>query len=130
MGSSIVLCQIDTLCCQQKKNWKTKEDKGVYVLRLVKRHEAALSSVTLICMVNFSPPAGATYQWDTTGCFTNDRHPTPACFPTDQTTQNVTDDDITAEDAGTITCTVTIGGIDYTSEPFTLRISGTVYLHK
>ena len=32
--------------------------------------------------------------------------------------------DLNAEDAGTITCTVTISGSDYTSEPFTLRISG------
>ena len=36
----------------------------------------------------------------------------------------MTDDDVTAEDAGTITCTVTISGVDYTSESFTLRISG------
>ena len=32
--------------------------------------------------------------------------------------------DLNAEDAGTITCTVTISGSYYTSEPFTLRISG------
>ena len=36
----------------------------------------------------------------------------------------MTDNDVTAEDAGTITCTVTINGSDYTSGPFTLRISG------
>ena len=36
----------------------------------------------------------------------------------------MTDDDVTAEDAGTITCTVTISGVNYASEPFTLRISG------
>ena len=38
--------------------------------------------------------------------------------------QNVTGNDLNAEDAGTITCIVTISGSDYTSEPFTLRISG------
>ena len=76
-------------------------------------------------MVDPSPPAGATFQWNTTECFTNVRHSIPACFPTGQTTQSVTDDDVTAEDAGAITCTVTIGGVDYTSEPLTLRISGT-----
>ena len=36
----------------------------------------------------------------------------------------MTDNDVNAEDAGTITCTVTISGSDYTSGPFTLRISG------
>ena len=77
-------------------------------------------------MVEPTPSSTVTYKWDTTGCYT---HPdsnsgTPSCFPYDQDTQNVTDDDVTAEDAGTITCTVTISGADYTSEPFTLRISG------
>ena len=33
-------------------------------------------------------------------------------------------DNVTAHDAGTITCTAIIGGSNYTSEPFTLRISG------
>ena len=66
------------------------------------------------------------YQWDTTRCFTNDRITTPRCFPTGQTTQNVTGINLLAEDAGTITCTATIGGVDYTSGPLTLRISGIV----
>ena len=83
-----------------------------------------LSSVTLTCMVDPSPPADATYQWNTGGCFTNDRHTTQTCFPTGQTTQHVTGNDLIAEDAGTITCTVTIGGVDYTSIPLTLHISG------
>ena len=88
-----------------------------------------LSSVTLTCNVisnNGSSFTVTSYHWNTTGCYT---HPgfnngNPRCFPHGQTTQNVTDDDVTAEDAGTITCTVTISGSDYTSEPFTLRISG------
>ena len=73
-----------------------------------------------------STPAVTNYQWNTTGCYTNPAHNSgnPACFPTGQTTQNVTDNDLTAEDAGTITCTVTIGGVDYTSGPLTLRILG------
>ena len=86
-----------------------------------------LSSVTLTCMVTSSdgsPFTVTNYQWNTGGCFTNDRHNVPACFPTDQTTQNVTDDDVTAEDSGTITCTVTISGVDYTSGVIVLRISG------
>ena len=72
------------------------------------------------------PTSFATYQWNTTGCYT---HPmrnsgNASCFPDGQTTQSVTDDDVTAEDAGTIICVVTINGVNYTSEPFTLRISG------
>ena len=86
-----------------------------------------LSSVTLTCMVDPSPPADATYQWNTT-CFTNNFHTTPTCFPTGQTTQNVTGNNLLAEDAGTITCTVTIGDVDYASEPLTLRISGTLIM--
>ena len=71
------------------------------------------------------------YQWNTTRCYT---HPNrnggrPKCFPDGQTTQTVTDDDVTAEDAGTITCTVTINGVNYTSGPFTLRISGEQLLY-
>ena len=87
-----------------------------------------LSSVTLTCFVTSNDTSSFTvtsYQWNTAECYT---HPARTggdpCFPRDQTTQNVTDDDVTAEDAGTITCTVAISGSNYTSEPFTLRISG------
>ena len=69
------------------------------------------------------------YQWDVTGCFTSVRHNVPTCFPADQTTQNVTGNNLLAEDAGTITCTATISGVDYTSGPFTLRLSGIIYAH-
>ena len=88
-----------------------------------------LSNVTLTCNVisddGFSFNI-TSYQWNTEGCYTNPNFNdgNPSCFPEGQTTQNVTDDDVTAEDAGTITCTVTINNINYTSEPFTLRISG------
>ena len=88
-----------------------------------------LSSVTLTCVV--TPSDGSTftvtnYQWNTTRCYTHPGHNSgdPTCFPTGQTTQSVTGNDLTAEDAGTIMCSVTIGGVDYTSEPLTLRISG------
>ena len=88
-----------------------------------------LSSVTLTCMVTSSDGSKFTvhvtaYRWDTRGCFTNNRHYNPTCFPTGQTTQNVTDNDLLAEDAGTITCTATIGGVDYLSNLFTIRVSG------
>ena len=85
-----------------------------------------LSSVTLTCMVEPSSLTVTSYQWNTAGCYTNSKFTgsNPQCFPLGQTTQSVTGDDLNAEDAGTITCTVTIGGGNYTSEPFTLRISG------
>ena len=85
-----------------------------------------LSSVTLTCMVNPTPSSMVTYEWDTTGCYTNTKFTdsNPECFPRGEITQVVTGSDLNAEDAGTITCTVTISGSDYTSEPFTLRISG------
>ena len=88
-----------------------------------------MSSVTLTCNVTADdglPVTVTSYRWNTAGCYTHPRrnNDNPTCFPVNQTTQNVTDDDVTAEDAGTITCTVTISGSDYTSGPFTLRISG------
>ena len=77
-------------------------------------------------MVEPIPSSSVTYHWNTAGCYTNSKFTpsNPQCFPHGRTTQNVTGNDLNAEDAGTITCTVTIRGSDYTSEPFTLRISG------
>ena len=71
-----------------------------------------------------SPFIVTDYQWNTTDCYTNNAHNIPTCFPSNQTTQNVTDNSLLAEDAGTITCTATIGGVGYTSGGFTIRISG------
>ena len=77
-------------------------------------------------MVNPTPSSSVTYRWNTAGCYTNSKFTgsNPECFPHDQTTQKVTGNDLNAEDAGNITCTVTISGRDYTSQLFTLRISG------
>ena len=87
-----------------------------------------LSSVTLTCNVTSDDGSSFTvtsYLWNTEGCYTHPNFHKFKCFPYDQRqTQVVTDDDITAEDAGTITCNVTINDNNYTSEPFTLRISG------
>ena len=88
-----------------------------------------MSSVTLTCNVTADDGLLVTvtsYRWNTAGCYThpNRNNGNPTCFPDGQTTQNVTDNDVNAEDAGTITCTVTINGSNYTSGPFTLRISG------
>ena len=73
-----------------------------------------------------SLPNGITYQWNTTGCYTNSQFTdsNPECFPHGETSQTVSDDNLNAEDAGTITCTARISGRNYISDPFTLHISG------
>ena len=78
-------------------------------------------------MVDPSPPASATYRW-ITACFTNDRHADQTCFPVDQTTQRVIGYHLLAEDAGSIACAVTIGGTSYSSDLFTLHVSGMIML--
>ena len=88
-----------------------------------------LSSVTLKCNVSSNGGSSftvASYKWNTAKCYTNPgfNSGNPRCFPHGQTTKHVTGNNLIAEDAGTITCTVTISGSDYTSKPFTLRISG------
>ena len=88
-----------------------------------------LSSVTLTCNVTLNDTSSFTvtyYQWNTDGCYNHTQYTgsNPQCFPRGQTTQNVTGSDLNAEDAGTITCTAAVNGSIYTSEPYTLRISG------
>ena len=77
-------------------------------------------------MVNPTPSSSVTYRWNTAGCYINSKFTpgNPQCFPRGQTSQSVTGNNLNAEDAGTITCTARISGRNYTSEPFTLRISG------
>ena len=94
-----------------------------------------LSNVTLTCMVDPLPPSSlsidVSYQWITEGCYnsTDFNDGIPRCFPYNQTTRIVVGNYLTAEDAGTITCTVTISGSNYTSEPYTLLITGKTVLH-
>ena len=87
-----------------------------------------LSGVDLICMVGAppDPDVNVTFSWNTTECYSHTEYngDTPRCFPRNSTSQMVTGTDLTAEDAGTITCTVAIFGEYYTSEQFTLHISG------
>ena len=85
-----------------------------------------LSTVNLTCMVDPSPSLNASYRWNTTNCYTNNYYNNgiPGCFPHGKTAQTVTGKNLTAEDAGTVTCTVTINGTDFISTSFTLRISG------
>ena len=90
-----------------------------------------MSSVTLTCMVNPTPSSSVTYRWNTAGCYTNSKFTgsNPQCFPHGRTAQRVNGNNLNAEDAGTITCTAIINGVDYTSEPFTLRISSEQLLY-
>ena len=85
------------------------------------------SNVTLTCMLDPPPSATVVYRWNTTGCYSNSNYTGVPCFPRNQMTQDVTGTGLTAKDAGTITCTVTFGTMQYTSAPFTLRISGELY---
>ena len=89
-----------------------------------------LSNVTLTCVVDPLPSTNITYQWNTAGCYTNSRYNNgePGCFPHNQTTQSVTGHNLTAEDAGTISCTATVDDVCFFSEPLTLEISGTYVL--
>ena len=92
-----------------------------------------LTSVTLMCMAtlsNGSPVTVTSYRWTATECYTRSGGVQDPCFYGDYnpynpiyTGQNITDD-VLAQDAGTVRCTATIGGVDYTSDPLTLRISG------
>ena len=80
----------------------------------------------MLCYIDGSSFTVTSYRWNTQACYTNPsvNSGNPDCFPRGHTTQSVTDYGVTAEDAGTITCTATINSSDHTSEPFTLRISG------
>ena len=87
------------------------------------------SRVTLTCTVTSnsgSIPNGISYGWNTTGCYTNNKFTpgNPECFPHGQPLQSVTENNLNAEDAGTISCTVMIGSTTYESAAFTLRVSG------
>ena len=85
-----------------------------------------LSNLSLTCMVDPLPLISVSYRWNTTRCYTHSNHSNgrPRCFPHGQNSRVVSDDDLTAEDSGTVTCTLTLDGMDYTSDPFTLNISG------
>ena len=70
--------------------------------------------------------ATSSYLWDTTGCYTNAQFTgsNPECFPHNQMSQDVTENNLNAEDAGAVICSALINNVRYTSDPFTLRISG------
>ena len=88
-----------------------------------------LTSVTLMCMETTSdgsPVTVTSYEWTATNCYTRTGGILNPCFYSlgFATGQNITSNGLLAPDAGTVTCTATIDGVDYTSDQLTLRISG------
>lgn len=86
-----------------------------------------LSNVTLTCNVTAdgSPIIVTSYLWNTTECYTCRGGGEDPCFYNNTFTgKNITGNDLLAQDAVTVICTAIIGGINYTSSPLTLRISG------
>ena len=88
-----------------------------------------LSNVTLTCRILTHRGGYLTateYQWNTERCFKNSdfNGGNEHCFPTGRTTQNVNGYSLTAEDSGTITCSITYDEDTYISVPFRLRITG------
>ena len=91
-----------------------------------------LTSVTLMCMVttvNGSTPNVTSYLWNAVDCYDSNN---VVCFYGDgiymRTRQSITGYELSAQDAGTATCTATIDGVMYTSDPLTLRISGELFI--
>ena len=66
------------------------------------------------------------YNWTASNCYTRYDGVQEPCFYSlnNPTGQNITGFNLLAPDAGTVTCTATIDGMDYTSDPLTLHISG------
>ena len=83
-----------------------------------------------MCMVTVvdgsSSVTVTSYSWTASDCYTRSGGVGSPCFYSlpSATGQNVTGNDLLAPNAGTVTCTATIDGMDYTSDPLTLRISG------
>ena len=87
-----------------------------------------LTSVTLMCMATASDGSSVAvtfYSWAADDCYTRAGGVEDPCFyGNNPTGQNITGTNLLAVDAGTVTCTATIDGMDYTSDQRTLRISG------
>ena len=87
-----------------------------------------LTSVSLLCMATMpdgSPVTASSYSWTATNCYDHtDGVDDPCFYSGGRTGNNITENSLLAPDAGTVTCTVTIGGTSFTSDPLTLRISG------
>ena len=84
-----------------------------------------------MCMVapaNVSSHTVTSYHWTAMDCYNNSNGVKDPCFYSgSKTGQNITGYDLLAQDAGTVNCTATIDGVNYTSDPLTLRISGEIH---
>ena len=76
--------------------------------------------------VDGSPVTVTSYSWTASNCYTRTGGVQDPCFyyVGNPTGQNITGVNLLTQAAGTVTCTATIDGMDYTSDPLTLRISG------
>ena len=85
-----------------------------------------LTNVTLMCIATTadgSPATVTSYHWNVISCY-NDSVISSCSRADGQTTQSITNSNLKAQDAGTVSCTATINGTNYVSDPLTLRISG------
>ena len=83
-------------------------------------------NVTLICIVTAadgSPATVTSYYWNVVNCY-GDSGDYNCFYSQGETGQNITGNNLQANDAGTVSCTATIDGTNYTSDPLTLLISG------
>ena len=86
-----------------------------------------LTNVSLLCMATTPdglPIAGISYSWTATNCYSRTGGVQIPCFYNGSTGSTITDNSVLAPDAGTVTCTATIAGKDFISDPLTLRIAG------
>ena len=89
-----------------------------------------LTSVTLMCNAidpDGSPATVISYHWNALNCY-GDGGSYPCFYSQGQTGQNITGNNLRAQDAGTVNCIATINGTSYISDPLTLRISGELIL--
>ena len=87
-----------------------------------------LTSVSLLCMATTpdgSPVTVTSYSWTATNCYNHTGGVQSPCFYSGgRTGYNITGNSLLAQDAGTVTCTATIGSASFASDSLTLRISG------
>ena len=87
-----------------------------------------LTSVNLLCNVTTadgSPVTATSYSWTATNCYNRTGGVQSPCFYSgSQMGTNIAGNNLLAPDAGTVTCSATIAGVDVTSDPLTLRIAG------
>ena len=87
-----------------------------------------------MCVVTPGNVSVTSYHWTAMNCYNHSKRgiDDPCFYSGNKTGQNITGHDLLAQDAGTVTCTAIIDGVNYTSSPLTLRISGEpnrVFLH-